>query len=54
MLLATCLHDARAFSYAAISDILKPKLVIHANAIQHNVKKARRVFAQWGEENQPP
>jgi len=51
MLLATCLHDARAYSYAAISDILKPKLVIHANAIQHNVKKARRVFAQWGEEN---
>ena len=28
MLLATCLHDARAYSYAAISDILKPKLVM--------------------------
>ncbi len=49
MLLATCLHDARGYSYHDIIDTLKPKLVIYMNALRHNLKKARHVLAAWGD-----
>ena len=51
MLLATCMHDARAYSYAAIRSALKPKVPIWNTAIQHNVKTVRRVLADWGDEH---
>lgn len=51
MVLAACLHDARGYSYSAISRALRPKIVIHPGAIQHNVKRARHALAKWGNAN---
>lgn len=50
LLLATCLHDARKYSYGAISRMLQPKLRIYNTALLYNVRKARRILAKWGEE----
>jgi hypothetical protein len=49
MLLATVLHDCRTYSYSQICKALQPKICIWPGALQHNVKKARRILAQWGD-----
>ncbi len=51
MLLATCMHDARGYSYHSIIRALKPKLLIYSKALQHNVKLTREVLAAWGNKN---